>query len=235
MKRLPILLLFIVATIAGTVLADPVIQVDDAVYNVTIQAGFLIEHTFMLSNAGDELLIISDVVPSCGCTTATLETYELEPGQSVELPITIDTTGFSGLVLRVIDVFSNDPVTPILTLTINIDAPGPVGLTPAQLAQRDFLSFFYVLIDVRTPGEFESGHLFGSINIPVTEFQQSLDAWTPLLPKDVPLILYCKGGFRSAVAAQILFDAGFANVIDLLGGMDEWVVTYGDGYLFDPF
>jgi len=40
---------------------------------------------------------------------------------------------------------------------------------------------------------------------------------------------------RSAAAAQILFDAGFENVVDLLGGMDEWIATYGDDYLFDPF
>ena len=235
MKLLLTLLLFIVGAVAGTVLAGPVIEVDDAVYNVTIQAESLIAHTFTLSNAGDELLIISDVVPSCGCTTATLETYELEPGQSVELPITIDTTGFSGLVLRVIDVFSNDPVTPTLTLTINIDAPEPAGLTPTDLAQSDLLRFFYVLIDVRTPGEFESGHLFGSINIQLSEFQENLDAWTSHLPTDVPLIVYCKLGVSSAAAAQILFDAGFENVVDLLGGMDEWVATYGDGYLFDPF
>ncbi|MFC2105712.1 rhodanese-like domain-containing protein [Candidatus Bipolaricaulota bacterium] len=235
MKRLLMFFLFIVGAVAGTVLAAPVIEVDDTVYNVTIQAESLIAHTFTLSNAGDELLVISDVVPSCGCTTATLETYQLEPGQSVELPITIDTTGFSGLVLRVIDVFSNDPATPILTLTINIDAPEPTALTPADLAQSDFLRFFYVLIDVRTPGEFESGHLFGSVNIPVSELQENLDAWTPDLPTDVPLIVYCKVGLRSAAAAQILFDAGFENVVDLLGGMDEWIATYGDGYLFDPF
>jgi len=193
MKRLLMLFLFIVGAAAGTVLAAPVIEVDDAVCNVTIQAESLIAHTFTLSNAGDELLIISDVVPSCGCTTATLETYQLEPGQSVELPVTIDTTGFSGLVLRVIDVFSDDPLTPILTLTINIDAPEPAALTPTDLAQSDFLRFFYVLIDVRTLVEFELGHLFGSVNIPVSEFQDNLEAWTSHLPKDVPLIVYCNG------------------------------------------
>lgn len=235
MKRLLMLFLFVVGAAAGTVLAAPVIEVDDAVYNVTAQAQSFIAHTFTLSNAGNELLIISDIVPSCGCTTATLETYELEPGQSVELPITIDTTGFSGLVLRVIDVFSNDPVTPILTLTINIDAPEPAALTLTELTQGDFLRFFYVLIDVRTPGEFESGHLLGSVNIPVSEFQENLEAWTPHLPKDVPLIVYCKRGARSAAAAQILFNAGFSNVVDLLGGIDEWIATYGNGYLFDPF
>jgi len=213
MKRIFLLLLLIVGTTGCVAFADPVIEVDSSVYNVAIQAESLIEHTFTLLNTGDELLVISDVVPSCGCTTATLETYQLEAGQSIELPITIDTAGFSGLVTRVVDVFSNDPVTPILALTINIDAPEPTAISPTELVENDFLRFFYVLIDVRTPGEFESGHLFGSINIPVSEFQENLEAWTPDLPKDVPLIVYCKRGARSATAAQILFDAGFSNVV----------------------
>ena len=215
--------------------AAPIIDADNEVWDVAIQTESLIAHTFTLSNAGDETLIITDVIPSCGCTTATLETYELEPGQSVELPITIDTTGFRGRVLRVIDIFSNDPSNPIFTLTINIDAPEAGELTPSKLELADFLQYFYVLIDVRTPEEHEAGHLLGSINIPLSEFQQNLQAWTPLLPTDVPLILYCKAGFRSGIAAQILVDDGFSNVVDLLGGMDEWIVIYGDGYLFDPF
>lgn len=235
MKGLLVLSLLAVLAISGAALADPVIAVDSDVLNVTIQTGDVIEHTFVLSNTGDELLIISDVVPSCGCTTATLETYELEPGETVDLPMTIDTTGFSGLVLRVIDVFSNDPAAPILTLTINIDASQPTGLTPTELTQSDFLNFFYVLIDVRTPGEFEESHLFGAVNIQMSEFQENLDVWAPYLPTDVPVIVYCQVGYRSGIVAQILVDAGFANIVDLLGGMDEWVASYGDGYLFDPF
>jgi len=235
MKRILLLLLLVVGTTGWASFAEPVIEVDSSVYNVAIQTESFVEHTFTLSNAGDALLTISDVIPSCGCTTATLETYQLEPGQSVELPITIDTTGFTGLVTRVVDVFSNDPVNPIFTLTINIDAPKPGVLTPAKMELADLLQYFYVLIDVRTPEEHEAGHLIGSINIPLSEFQQNLEAWTPLFPTDVPLILYCKGGFRSAIAAQILFDAGFSNVVDLLGGTDEWIATYGEGYLFDPF
>lgn len=239
MNRSLLATLLLVGILGSVGLAAPILAVDSAVWDIAIQTESQISHTFTLSNAGDELLVISDVLPSCGCTTAILETYELEPGQSVELPITIDTQGFHGLVLRVIDIFSNDPENPIFTLTMNIDATAIVPEVPtppyAELELANLLRVFYVLIDVRTPEEHAAGHLLGSINIPLSEFQQNLDAWTPLLPTDVPLVLYCKGGFRSAIAAEILSDAGFSNVVDLLGGMDEWIDTYGDGYLFDPF
>jgi rhodanese-related sulfurtransferase len=65
--------------------------------------------------------------------------------------------------------------------------------------------------------------------------QENLDAWAPYLPTEVPLIVYCQVGVRSATAAQILYDAGFTNVIDLLGGIDKWNSVYGERYLFDPF
>jgi len=235
MKRVLILLSFVMAALSLAGFSDPVIVVDNAVWNVSIQTESLIAHTFTLSNVGDETLIISDVVPSCSCTAATLETYELEPGQSVELPITIDTAGFEGLVLRLIDIFSNDPANPIFTLTMNIDAPEHADhAETAILSLRDFMPYFYALIDVRTPTEYEAGHLFGAVNIPLSELEENLDAWIPGLPTDIPMIVYCKIGVRSATATLILLDAGFVNVVDLAGGMDEWIATYGEGYLFDP-
>ena len=233
MKR-PILAVLLLVVLTTGVAADPVIKVDNAIYRVSIQSESSVAHTFVLSNAGDHLLVISDVVPSCGCTTATLETYELGPGSSVELPIVIDTAGFSGLVTRTVDILSNDPATPNLALTLHIEAPElPAG--PRKLSQSDFLHSIYALVDVRTQEEYDAGHLFGAVNIPLSEIQENLDAWAPHLPTDIPLIVYCKRGARSASAAQILFDAGFVNVIDLLGGTDEWVETYGEGYLFETF
>lgn len=239
MNRIVLVALAAVGLLGCLGLAAPIIAADNATWDIAIQTESLISHTFILTNEGDELLSISEVLPSCGCTTATLETYELEPGRSVELPITIDTEGFHGQVLRVIDIFSNDPEHPVFTLTMNIDASAieyeSAAPTYAELELANFLRVFYVLIDVRTPEEHAAGHLIGSINIPLSEFQQNLDDWTPLFPMDVPLVLYCKGGFRSAIAAEILFDAGFPNAINLLGGMDEWIATYGEGYLFDSF
>jgi rhodanese-related sulfurtransferase len=74
------------------------------------------------------------------------------------------------------------------------------------------------LVDVRTPGEFASGHIPGAINIPLQELQGRL---RELEPKDATVVLYCRSGHRSGNAARLLKGAGFGAVHDL-GAMTRW-------------
>ena len=76
----------------------------------------------------------------------------------------------------------------------------------------------HLLIDVRTPEEFASGHIEGAVNIPVEEMAGRLDE----IPGDTPIVVYCRSGNRSATAARILTEAGYAPVYDL-GGIQDWV------------
>lgn len=64
------------------------------------------------------------------------------------------------------------------------------------------------IIDVRTPGEFKTGHIQGSINIPL----QSLAGSLSKIKKDKPVITCCASGMRSASAKNILKSAGFTKV-----------------------
>lgn len=77
-----------------------------------------------------------------------------------------------------------------------------------------------VIVDVRTPGEFAGGHIEGAILIPVQEFQRRLGELAP--SKQVPVFVYCRSGNRSTVAAKLMVDSGFANVINLRRGIVEW-------------
>jgi rhodanese-related sulfurtransferase len=77
-----------------------------------------------------------------------------------------------------------------------------------------------VILDVRTPGEFAEGHLEGAMLVPVQEFQQRLGELAA--HKDDPVFVYCRSGNRSTVAAKMLVDAGFAQVINLRHGIREW-------------
>ena len=74
------------------------------------------------------------------------------------------------------------------------------------------------LIDVREDYEHEDFNIGGS-NIPLGEIMQHAQE----IPKDVPVILYCKRGIRSAIAIQRLQDKyEFTNLLNLQGGIIEW-------------
>jgi rhodanese-related sulfurtransferase len=76
-----------------------------------------------------------------------------------------------------------------------------------------------LLIDVRTPQEYNEGHIEGSLLIPL----DTLEANLPKLAnsKDRPLIVYCRSGARSAIASRLLADQGF-KPLNVSGGINEW-------------
>ena len=67
-----------------------------------------------------------------------------------------------------------------------------------------------VLIDVRSPGEFASGHINGSVNIPLDRIGSQLQ----VLKKDKPIVVFCRSGNRSKAAKGLLEQKGFSNVTD---------------------
>ena len=73
-----------------------------------------------------------------------------------------------------------------------------------------------VILDVREQHEFEAGHLVGSIHIGKGVLERDIEKHE--LPEDSRLVLYCGGGFRSAIAAKSLMDMGYSNAISLWGG-----------------
>jgi rhodanese-related sulfurtransferase len=75
----------------------------------------------------------------------------------------------------------------------------------------------YTLVDVRTPSEFASGHIPTAVNIPVNIIGSTgVDA-----PEDSLVIVYCRSGNRSAVAASQLKELGYTRVVDF-GGIHRW-------------
>ena len=73
----------------------------------------------------------------------------------------------------------------------------------------------YIIIDVRTKEEYESGHIKGAINIPVDDIN-SID-----IDKTKKIIVYCKSGKRSNNAANILLNKGYKYIYDM-GGINNW-------------
>lgn len=79
----------------------------------------------------------------------------------------------------------------------------------------------FMLIDVREPGEFEIVRIPGSVLIPKQEFLNG--SALEKLPQDVPIILHCKSGVRSAECLAVLKQAGFADATHVAGGVVAWV------------
>jgi rhodanese-related sulfurtransferase len=109
----------------------------------------------------------------------------------------------------------------------NLDTQTPVIAQPQLIDPHSYSEQFgdgveHVLVDVRTPEEYNSGHIAGSVNINVETIADRLDE----IPSDVPVVLYCRSGNRSATAADILVRAGYEEVYDL-GGIQAWVA---EGY-----
>jgi rhodanese-related sulfurtransferase len=71
------------------------------------------------------------------------------------------------------------------------------------------------IIDVRTKGEFQSGHIRGAVNIPLNELQKNLSK----LKKEKPVITCCASGMRSGSAKNLLRSNGFTEVYN--GG--SWI------------
>jgi rhodanese-related sulfurtransferase len=78
----------------------------------------------------------------------------------------------------------------------------------------------FLLVDVREESEFAKDHLPGAIHLGRGIIERDIEARVPEL--DTEMILYCGGGFRSALAADNLQKMGYTNVISMDGGIRDW-------------
>ena len=78
----------------------------------------------------------------------------------------------------------------------------------------------FVLIDVREDNEWAKGHLANAVHLGRGIIERDIEARVPEL--DTEMILYCGGGFRSALAADNLQKMGYTNVISMDGGIRDW-------------
>jgi len=78
----------------------------------------------------------------------------------------------------------------------------------------------FVLVDVREDNEFAKDHLPGAVHLGKGVIERDIEAQVPDI--NAPLVLYCGGGFRSAMAADNLQKMGYTNVISMDGGIRVW-------------
>ena len=77
-----------------------------------------------------------------------------------------------------------------------------------------------ILVDVREDNEWQAGHIPGALHLGRGIIERDIETKIP--DKNAEIILYCGGGFRSALAAESLQKMGYTNVISMDGGMRAW-------------
>lgn len=100
-----------------------------------------------------------------------------------------------------------------------VDAAQARSITPADAKARLKAGEDITLLDVRTAHEYESGHITGSILLPLDELETR--APKLLKDKDAVIFVYCRSGRRSKIAAEMLAGMGYTQVYDL-GGIIDW-------------
>ena len=78
----------------------------------------------------------------------------------------------------------------------------------------------FVLVDVREESEWSKDHLPNAIHLGKGVIERDVEERVPDL--NTPLVLYCGGGYRSALAADNLQQMGYKNVLSMDGGIREW-------------
>jgi uncharacterized cupredoxin-like copper-binding protein len=113
-----------------------------------INQGEKVTHVFILTNSGGDLLKITNVGSSCGCTAVMPEKNELGPGESTNLNVTFNSAGRFGKQKKLVTIESNDPDNPHSILTIK----GKVVLPEEKNESYPVVHFF------------ETQHDFGIVN-----------------------------------------------------------------------
>jgi rhodanese-related sulfurtransferase len=101
------------------------------------------------------------------------------------------------------------------------------NLTPAEFKAALAETPDVVLIDVRTPAEFEAGHIPGAVNINYLAY----DFWDTLerLDPQRTYFIYCRTSRRSVRTCTLMRNGGFKKIYHLDGGWNLWSETFGDG------
>ena len=98
------------------------------------------------------------------------------------------------------------------------EATGRVRQIDADAVARHLAAGTAHVIDVRSDAEWQAGHIPGAQHIALGE----LSRMASTIPRERPVIVHCQGGARSAIAASLLQAEGVPDVLNLVGGFNEW-------------
>lgn len=116
------------------------VKVPEPVLNFgSVAQGATITHDFKIHNTGNAVLRVNKIVPSCGCTAGTLEPDKIKPGESGVIHVSFDTAGFSGNQVKTVRLYTNDPLSESVLLTLKGSIEPDTRIEPRQLLFNDVI------------------------------------------------------------------------------------------------
>ena len=94
-----------------------------------------------------------------------------------------------------------------------------VNITAEEAKQIMDTEEGYIILDVREQDEYDAGHIPGAILIPYTQIAEKAEE--VLTDKDQLILVYCRSGRRSKIAAEALVELGYTNIKEF-GGISDW-------------
>ncbi len=145
-----------------------------------IQSGQVVRHDFVFTNIGTATLLVRDVRPGCGCTTAGTWDKEVEPGKTGKIPIQFNAGSFSGQVGKSITVTCNDAVNPSVMLQLKANVWTPVAVLPSSL--------FFALSEERSTNETKVVRIVNHLDTPLKLSEPESDnaAFQAVVSEKVP-------------------------------------------------
>ena len=192
-----------------------------------------VTNRFVLRNAGDVPLYLTDIRTSCGCTRAEPERRALAPGEETELEVRTALRGLNGRIRKSVTVTSNDPNTPHLSLWVEGDARAAVSLEPPSVS--------FGRIDPRHPPVAETVRLTGYLtNVTIQAATSDTSAFTVTRAPDgraltVAPILSSEPGVRRGLAHVTLSDPSQPTLaLQLYAWVDDLIRIAPPALAFRP-
>ena len=124
-----------------------------------INGGDVVKHEFFFTNVGSQTLEVSNVQPSCGCTTAGEWSRTVAPGKTGSIPIQFNSGTYSGPVEKSITVTCNDPNQPVVILQIKSTIWRPVDVAP---------QFAVIMVTSESPSNATTVRIVNNLDEPLT-------------------------------------------------------------------
>jgi hypothetical protein len=91
----------------------------------SIPLNSVVAHDFPIKNEGTDTLVITEVKPTCGCTTAPMESNRIAPGEIEDLHVQLNTNKLNGLVRKFINIECSDPINPYMRISFRATINDP--------------------------------------------------------------------------------------------------------------